>query len=252
MRDLLLSPLAWMLFGGLLTASMLRLFPGRRWLVLAPVALIAFAILLMTPWFANRLAWRMERPVPADASCTSVPPSTVVVLAAGTDGRAKSPDDFTVLSATSRRRLDSGITYQREKPGRRMVLSGGPASVRQPPTAELLAAYARWHGVPAMSIEIEPRSRTTWENARFLAKRVGVPRRIALATSAMHMSRAQLAFAAAGFVVCPLPSDYRRLSVWLPWALIPRTSALATSEAVLHEVAGTVYYQWLRRRSVQP
>jgi uncharacterized SAM-binding protein YcdF (DUF218 family) len=62
------------------------------------------------------------------------------------------------------------------------------------------------------------------------------------------MPRAQAAFADAGFEVCPLGTDVRRLSSRLPWALVPRTSALANTEIALHEWVGLVYYRWRRHR----
>ena len=76
---------------------------------------------------------------------------------------------------------------------------------------------------------------------------MALKRRVVLVTSLIHMPRAQEAFASAGFEVCPLGTDVRRLPSRLPWALVPRTSALANTEVALHEWVGLAYYRWLVR-----
>jgi hypothetical protein len=58
-----------------------------------------------------------------------------------------------------------------------------------------------------------------------------------------------VAFAAAGFEVCPEGTDGRRLPSRLPWALVPRSSALATSDLAIHEWAGLAYYRWRAARA---
>jgi uncharacterized SAM-binding protein YcdF (DUF218 family) len=71
-------------------------------------------------------------------------------------------------------------------------------------------------------------------------------------TSLVHMPRAQAAFASAGFEVCPLGADSRRLPSRLPWALFPRTSALVTSDMAIHEWAGLAWYRWRQHREAPP
>src|SRR3546814_9041088 len=115
-----------------------------------------------------------------------------------------------MLGIASRRRRDSVVGYWRAKPGRTLVISGGPARAGLPAESQLLAAYAARLGVPAAAMRLEMRSTSTWENAQ-LVKRMqpAIARRVTLATSALHMARAQLAIRAAGFEVCPLQSDFR-------------------------------------------
>ena len=71
-----------------------------------------------------------------------------------------------------------------------------------------------------------------------------------LVTSFIHVPRAQRAFASAGFEVCPLGTDARRLPSRLPWALVPRTSALVNADVALHEWLGLAYYRWRDRDEV--
>ena len=71
-----------------------------------------------------------------------------------------------------------------------------------------------------------------------------MPRRLVLVTSAMHMPRSRLALGRAGFDVCPVPADSRRIAFGLPGYLIPGSSALDKTEAALHELVGLAYYRW--------
>ena len=77
-----------------------------------------------------------------------------------------------------------------------------------------------------------------------------LPHRVVLVTSAMHMRRARYAVESAGFEACPVPADTRRIPFGLPGSLIPRTTALAKSEAAVHEVVGLLHYQWRCRPSI--
>ena len=98
-------------------------------------------------------------------------------------------------------------------------------------------------GVPAGSIAVETRSGDTWGNAReAAAMSPPLPRRVVLVTSPVHMRRAQLALERNGFEACPRNAGDRHLPSRLPWALVPRTSALARTEAALHEAVGLAYY----------
>src|SRR3546814_21141441 len=104
-----------------------------------------------------------------------------------------------MLGIASRRRRDSVVGYWRAKPGRTLVISGGPARAGLPAESQLLAAYAARLGVPAAAMRLEMRSTSTWENAQ-LVKRMkpAIARRVTLATSDLHMAREQLEFRAAG------------------------------------------------------
>lgn len=244
-----LSPLNW-----LLVALLLALVGARtRWrrpLQALALGLAVTAFAASTALVSNAIARRVEADVEVPAGCRVAPPDTVVVLAGGVDRLPRSADVYGVMSATSRRRVERGIDYWRERSGRTLVLSGGPTAAGWVPMSALMASYARAFGVPAEAIRTENASLTTWENAhRVAALQPPLPRRIALATSAMHMRRAVLAFEAAGFEVCPLPADRRGIRVSLPGGLVPSTKELEKSDAALHELVGTLHYRWLRWRA---
>lgn len=248
----LLSPLSW----AVMTAFLLLPAWLRRqrwpWLWRGCAALLLLSVLTMTPLLANTMLRQLERAPPIDAACSDDAPDTVVVLAGGIDHLPRNAADVEALGITSRRRLDSGVAYWRAMPGRVLIISGGPARAGLPAESQLLATYAQSFGVPSAAMRLEMRSTSTWENAQ-LVKRMqpAIAQRVTLATSALHMARAQVAFRAAGFDVCPLQSDFRFTPNDLPEALMPRSSSLAKSEAVIHELVGLVEYR-LRAMRTNP
>jgi len=221
----------------------------RTWPTIACGLVIVIALAAMTPLVANMLSRPLERALAEPAGCRSEPPSTAVVLGGGIDGRPRSAMDYTALNLASRRRIDRAVDWWGEGEGRRLVLQGGTGN---PPLAELMAAYAGMRGVSASALQLEKGSFDTWSNARQAAQLTPrLPRRIVLVTSWIHMARAQEAFTSAGFEVCPLGTDLRRLPSRLPWALVPRTSGLANSEVALHEWVGLVNYRWRGRHGIE-
>ncbi len=212
------------------------------------VALTAVAFLVMTPLVSNTLARRLEKAFEVPAWCETAPPDVVVVLAGGVDRLPRRETSFGVLSATSRRRIERGIEYWSERSGRRLVLSGGPTAYGWVPHAALMGTYAQRFGVPAQALVLETQSRTTEENALRVASLPGMPRRVALSTSAMHMRRSIMAFRAAGFEVCPLAADRRAIRASLPAGLLPDVAGLAKAEDALHEYVGNVHYEFMLRR----
>lgn len=241
----LLSPLAWLLFAGVI---LLWACLHRRWLAMVSGSLIAaVALAVMTPLGSNALARSLERPFLVDG-CADAPSSLAVVLGGGVEGSPRHKDDFSVLNLATRRRIDRAAAWWHEREGRILLLQGGAPRPGLPSLAELMSAYAQRQGVPAGALRLETRSVDTWSNAHHAAKlSPSIPRRIVLVTSFIHMRRAREAFVGNGFEVCPLGTDRRRLPSRIPWALVPRTSALANAEVALHEWSGLIYYRWRAR-----
>ncbi|MDX2300747.1 MAG: YdcF family protein [Xanthomonadaceae bacterium] len=238
------SPLSWLVLAIVLGLPASRVGGRWRWLGRACAVLAALALLAMTPLTANALLTRLERIDPPRAACNDDAPGVVVVLAGGIDRLPRDGADFDALGIVSRRRLDTGMAYWRARPGRVLVITGGPAMPGLPAESALMGAHAGSLGVPTSAMRLETEATNTWQNAQRLAHmRPAIPQRIVLVTSALHMARARLAFDAAGFETCPLPSDYRFTPYGLPDALLPRSSALRKSEAVIHELIGLLYYR---------
>lgn len=245
----LLSPLSWLLLAGIVLAwALLR---RRPLAALFSGTFVALALAAMTPLAANLLSRPLEQPFLAPARCEDA--SVAVVLGGGISGRPRDATDFSVLNLASRRRVDRAVEWWREGEGRLLVMQGGAPYRNLPALAELMAAYARMQGVPSGALRLETGSGDTWENAAGAAAMTPrLPRRVVLVTSMIHMRRAHEAFLRSGFDTCPLGTDRRRLPSRIPWALIPRTSALANTEVALHEWAGLAYYRLRANRQSTP
>lgn len=246
----LLSPLSWLLVAGAVACWAWCRGERGRWLRRACAAVAIVAILAMTPWVANLLVGWLEAPRPEPASCHSSPPGVAVVLAGAVDVMPQGQDDFSALNIESRRRVERAVAWWHQRSGRSLVMAGGPQEGSNVARAALMAAYARRLGVADDALTVEGASTSSWDNARQLAGlRPALPRRLVLVTSAMHLPRARHAMRAAGFEVCGLAADSRRIPFGLPGYLIPRSSALDKTEAALHELVGMAYYRWLDWRS---
>lgn len=246
----MLSPLTWLLSAFLLACLGFGMRERGRWLTRSSIVLATVAVIAMTPMVGNGLIGWLETQPPMAERCLSSPPQVAVVLAGGVDTAPTGPADLASLGISSRRRVERAVEWWHERPGRLLVMSGGPQFDAGVSTGALMADYARRLGVSRTALEVEGTSNSTWENARALAGlRPSLPRHIALITSAMHMPRARYAMARAGFTVCAIAADTRRIPFGLPGYVIPRSSALGKTEAALHELVGMAYYRWLDARS---
>ncbi|MGH8111267.1 MAG: YdcF family protein [Rhodanobacteraceae bacterium] len=204
-------------------------------------------------------AWALSRVVlarlPPASACTAPAPDTVVVLSAGVSHPPGGATDYASLHVLSLRRLFAGVALWRTLPGARLVISGG--GHRRIPDAVVMANLAGQMGVPPAGIEVEDRSRTTWQNAQFVAAlSPPVPKRIWLVTSALHMPRALGAFRAWGFEPCAWPSGLQETRLHFgPWVFVPQGDAVMASTLALHELLGDVEYAvlaWQHRRHLAP
>ncbi len=250
MLNSLVSPLRFGLLVALVLVFAWRHL-GRRMRIVGVLALLpCFA--LTTPFAANALVGLQESRGDA-AACTTPYPSTIVVLGGGVSREAARSDDFAVLTEASLRRLFAAAERQRAADAR-LIISGG-VSRYAASEASLLGALALRLGVPAERLVLEQESRTTWQNAQFVAAlEPPVARRIALVTSALHMARARYAFEQAGFEVCTDAVDRRHAGYDSIGYFLPATGAVAKADAVLHELVGEAAYRigFLRDRARDP
>lgn len=252
MLNTLISPLR----SGVLLALLLLL--AWRWLprwarIFTAIPLIV-CILLGLPTVANPLVrWQESRMVVAP-ECDSDPASTIVVLGGGISRRPNDASDFSALGESSIRRLFSGIERYKRQVDASVVISGGAAQYAIAEST-LMARLAQEMGVRPDAIRLEVQSRSTWQNAEFVAAMdPAVGRRIWLVTSALHMPRASYAFAQAGFQVCAWPADPLAAEANGVGYYLPSTTALRKSEAVIHEWVGEAAYRmgWLRSATRDP
>ena len=217
----------------------------------AGVVVEVLLVVLMTPLGAWALTRVVLTQLPPPGSCKAPAPATIVVLSAGVERPPSGPDDYAALHLLTLKRLFAGVALWHETPGARLVISGG--GYRRFPDAVVLASLAEQLGVPVTSVEIEDRSRTTWDNARYVAALAPpLPKRIWLVTSALHMPRALGAFRAWGFQPCAWPSGLRDTRLhFAPRVFVPQGEAVLATTLALHELFGEVEYaalEWWHRR----
>jgi uncharacterized SAM-binding protein YcdF (DUF218 family) len=153
------------------------------------------------------------------------------------------------------RRLDEAWRLYRIQP-KPIIVSGGHVNPFTPDRNENKIArdYLIGWGVPAADVTGEARSRDTFESAVEVQKILNQRgyKRYLLVTSAFHMPRSMLAFAALAPEPIPAPGDFSLGRYALtPIAFFPNESAARLLFFTLHEYIGLANYHW-RVRFSQP
>ena len=242
--DVFLSPLGF----GLALALVLWLGRARlpRMVVRIGIAIEIVCLVLSTPVGSNALVVMQESRAPRADACAAPTPTTIVLLSGGMRRDAADAQDFDVLNTSSLQRTLAAATLARNTPGATLVVTGGAriGGGNDIAQSSVMADVAKLVGVPSDSIRAETAATTTWENAETVrALQPALPSRIWLVTSALHMPRSLLAFRAAGFAPCAYPADFRAAPFESFANLLPSASAIANSDAVLHEWVGEVAYR---------
>jgi hypothetical protein len=242
--SLWLSPMALLLAGllALLLAAALR----RRMLWVGAGLAIASALLGMTPIVANALVAALEAGAGDGGGCAD---SELIVFLSG--GLARPPHDAGDFAALTPRTLErvAGLLARGPDPRPLMIAGGGPHALSE---ARVIATLLQRLEPAPRPMSLEESSLTTWGNAQAVRRLQPKIRRIVLATSALHLPRARIAFEAQGFQVCAWPLHREALDVHGAGAWWPGASALRKSESALHEWVGARYYAWRARRGAAP
>jgi uncharacterized SAM-binding protein YcdF (DUF218 family) len=102
------------------------------------------------------------------------------------------------LSPVAAERCDAAADLYAKGGAPIVVVSGGVTGRAIRAEAAVMAERVAERGVPAAAIIVEARSRTTAENARFVAEILGADRRVWLVTQPFHARRARWLFRRAG------------------------------------------------------
>ena len=217
---------------------------GRIWLTLV---LVVYAF-LATPVGADLVAAPLVRgftPVTSPEQAAGV--DTMVVLSTGGEVyRAYGEEVAEMGKATSFNALEAARLYRLLTP-RVIIVSGGivDPEARRVTEAEILANGLTRLGVPRERMVLEPRSRTTREQAvnvaGILTKRG--TKRFILVTGADHMPRARASFRELGLQ--PIASVARYAMIDHPrfWPqLRPSINALRQSDWACYEYLARIYY----------
>jgi uncharacterized SAM-binding protein YcdF (DUF218 family) len=203
-----------------------RMFSVRRY----STALLAltgamFLVTIYTP-FANVLAMPLWR----------IPPAPMVADIAVVLSGGRYDDGSLNEEALERTVTGVRLYYQGLVP--RLLFTGGPCCGES--ASALMAKFATELGVPRDAVLLEEESTRTHDSATnsvALLHRRGL-RSVILVTSALHMPRARLAFAAAGMSVYPVLASNRNL-----FLLSRANERIGLLQDAMHEYLGLALYR---------
>ncbi len=234
--------------GSLLALIALGMLVRRRW-PRGGRALKASGIAGLLVLSTNAGALLLVQPLEQLTTPLSAPETrgaqAIVVLAAGgiraapEYGGASIPDEIALV----RLRYAAHLQHRTGLP---LLVTGGNADpARQIPAKAVTMAAALREDFRTPVQWTEEASATTADNAAFSAailKKAGV-KRILLVTHAMHMARAERAFAASGLEVVAAPTMFYSHGELAPLMFLPGWSGLFRSWYATHEWLGLGWYK---------
>lgn len=214
---------------------------GRRLLLAGVVLLIVCGLSPLGNWMVLPLEQRFAR--------GELPEKVAgIVLLGGFESPGISRDRGELALNEAAERLTEGILVALKRPQARVIFTGGDGSLirEQRSAAGPIATYLETIGIARERIVLEDQSRTTHENAAFLAGMLAPKpgERYVLVTSAFHMPRSVATFRRNGFDVVAWPVDYRTRGagdVWEGFSSIP--GGLERVDLAFKEWIGLVAYR---------
>lgn len=233
--------------------GLLGIVSGRRRRA-AALAIGGFVYLLgggLSPlgnWLICPLEQRFPRPPAMEASEDI---RGIIILGGGEDGRISTARGDLALNEAAER-ITEGARLARRMPRAKVVFSGGVGGLWPGETGGTrpVAQFFADMGIAPERIQLEARSRNTYENAVFTRDLVKPQpgERWVLVTSAYHIPRAVGAFRQAGFDIAVYPVDYRTAGTGdlvRPFDGIP--DGLKRADVAVKEWMGLVAYRLMGR-----
>lgn len=211
------------------------------WITLAAAVVLW---LISTSVIGELLIAPLENAYPPPDSAEACWGDAVVVLGGGTVSSSPAEAGRPALTEESTGRLAYGVRLARQT-ALPVIFTGGRAMGRRdrPSEAEAAEIVATDLGIAAERFFRESRSRTTWENARYVAEDFETAAPL-LVTSAWHMPRAVYSFRQHGIEPVPAPTLYRSdPAPPLLTDFLPSPGGLEKSTLALHEYLGILYYR---------
>ncbi|WP_329740585.1 YdcF family protein [Dyella sp. A6] len=229
---------------GLALAALLAWLHRRRWAWGLVGVLAALFLLAACGPLPRWLLQGLQRPYAAVTAPAWEQRNAIVLLGAGTElqrGAAPQP----TLFAYGRIVKAAALYRSCKTSGQQCLLlvSGGDSQHHHVAEATVYAGVLRSLGVPAQDLQLESKSRNTWQNAQFSRPllQAWAPRKVVLVTSGVHMRRSLLYFAHFGIRPVPVVADHVSaiVSFW------PLAWNLAACDVALHEYLGIArYYEY--------
>lgn len=243
LKPLLLPPVVWMfLLIGIL------IFWRRAWA--RKLCLLSFCLifLLHSGLVSYALRYPLESRYPPLREPKDAEPYDAIVVLTGGIIPAEGMIPYPTIAGPMFRRLDEAWRLYRKRP-KPIIVSGGHVNPFTPPMNENQIArnYLSLWGVPEENILAEDQSRDTFESALEVVKILQQRgwQRYLLVTSAAHMPRSMLAFAARAPHPIPAPGDFSLSELRMtPLDFFPSVEAARSITASLHEYIGLANYYW--------
>lgn len=243
----LVLPLGLVLFLGI-CAVVFGLLGRQRTSLGLGVAALTLLFVASLPIVASGLYGRLEGRFPPEP-LFEIPVSHCLVVLGGAVGSPMRPRQDMELGEAVDRVYKAAQLYSLGKAGRVFVSAGNqPWADAGPSEASLIGELLVEWGVPADAIQLEGRSRNTWENAlniKPMLETAGCERSL-LITSAAHMQRALGSFKAVGLAAYPVSTDVRVVHSAENTVMdfIPDARALAMTSDAMREWMGQRVYEW--------
>jgi uncharacterized SAM-binding protein YcdF (DUF218 family) len=242
-KELILPPFPW-----LFLLLIVLIFWQRRWARKLLFATFCLIVALHCGIVGYGLRYPLESRYPPLRDPAQAEPYDAIVVLTSSIIPATGLIPFPSIDEYMFRRLDETWRLYRLRP-KPIVVSGGHVNPFTPPMNENQIArdyLIRW-GVPKNDVLAEDKSRDTFESAVEVEKilRAKGWRRYLLVTSAVHMPRSMLAFAAKAPEPVPAPGDFSLAEFELtPLDFVPNEGVARRIFISLHEYIGLANYYW--------
>jgi len=179
-------------------------------------------------------------------------PDGIIVLGGAINSEVSVARNDVEVDSSAERVIEM-LRLARRYPNARIVFTGDSGNLLPPvvPEAPIAGRLLEEFGVSPDRIQLEPRARSTAENAAFLRGHLVIKsgERWLLLTSAFHMPRAIGVFRKAGFDLEAYPVDWRtRGWVDAAWPFDRLSAGLERTDLAAHEWSGLLAY-WLGGKS---
>ncbi|MGE5305488.1 MAG: YdcF family protein [Alphaproteobacteria bacterium] len=243
LKELILPPLPW-----LFLLLIVLIFWRRHWARKLLFVTFCVIVALHSGIVGYGLRYPLESRYPPLMDPTQAEPYDAIVVLTAYSIPAGGLIPFPTIDEHMFRRLDEAWRLYRIRP-KPIIVSGGHVNPFTPPMNENKIArdyLIRW-GVPEKDVLAEDKSRDTFESAvevENILQRKGWKRYL-LVTSAFHMPRSMLAFAAKAPEPLPAPGDFSLAAFELtPLDFAPNEGVARGIVFSLHEYLGLANYYW--------
>jgi len=250
LKELILPPGIWIIL-----LVLVFVFWKRNWARKVFLGTLLLILVIHSGLVSRSLAYALESRFPPLIDCRKVAAYDAIVVLTGGSIPASGLIPFPSIQSQTFRRLEEAWRLYRMAP-KPIVVSGGHSDPFTPSQSEnkIVCDYLVLWGAPREIVISEPDSRDTFESAiqvkRILQKNGW--RRYLLVTSAVHMPRSMMTFAAIAPEPIAAPGDFTVNKVTVtPFSLFPGEGAARANRLMLNEYVGLIDYYFRIRMNLR-